>query len=235
MIKLYTFGPNFDLPDPSPFCQKSVAQLRMSGLDFELDTCDPRKAPKGKGPWMDDNGTVVPDSTFIRWHLETRHGIDFDPGLSEVQKATAWALEKMCEDHLYWVMMYERWAIDENFEKGPRTFFDIAPAIVRPLVARSVRKGVLRSLDGHGFGRHTHEELVQIATRGFDSLATILGDRPYLFGDVPCGADATIHAWVAGFMTDFFRTPTQAAIKEHANLVAYRDRGLAEWFPEIAT
>ena len=36
-------------------------------------------------------------------------------------------------------------------------------------------------------------------------------------------------------MTDFFRTPSQAAIKERANLVAYRDRGLAEWFPELAT
>ena len=36
----------------------------------------------------------IPDSTFIRWHLEKKYGIDFDRGLDARDRATAWALKK---------------------------------------------------------------------------------------------------------------------------------------------
>ena len=31
MITLYTFGPKFGLPDPSPFCMKALVLLKMAG------------------------------------------------------------------------------------------------------------------------------------------------------------------------------------------------------------
>ena len=178
-------------------------------------------------------GTVVPDSTFIRWHLEKRHDIDFDPGLTDEEKGIAWAFEKMCEDHLYWVMVWERWLIDENFEKGPRTFFDIIPALLRPLVVPKIRRDVKRDLRGQGLGRHSHQELTQLAIRDLDALSSFLGDKPYLMGDQPCGADAAVHSALTSVMTEFFQTPVQKAANDQANLVAYRDRGLAEWFPDF--
>ena len=80
MITLYVFGPKFGLPDPSPFCMKALVLLKMAGVDFRTDTADLQKAPKGKAPYMDDNGTMVPDSTFIRFHLEnTRAGYPRSP------------------------------------------------------------------------------------------------------------------------------------------------------------
>ena len=233
MITLYTFGPHFGLPDPSPFCMKSLAQFAMAGLEFETALCDPRKAPKGKAPWMDDDGTVVPDSTFIRWHLEERHGAEFDAGLSESQKATAWAFEKMCEEHLYWGMVYERWMIEENFERGPRLFFEAAPALLRPLVIKKVRGDIKRALHGQGFGRHSGDELRRLAIRDLEALAAFLGDKPYLMGDRPCGADAAVHASVSGILSDLFQTPLRDAAQKHENLVRYRDRGLVEWFPDF--
>ena len=193
MITLYTFGPNFGLPDPSPFCMKALTLLKMSGLEFQTRPCDPRKAPKGKGPWMDDNGTQVPDTTFIRWHLESIHGIDFDDGLGDVDKATAWAFEKMCEDHLYWAVLYERWTLDEHFNAGPRVFFDIVPALMRPLIIGKVRRDIKRALWGHGLGRHSYEEIQRLAIRDIEAIATFLGDKSFLMGDSPCGADASIH------------------------------------------
>ena len=52
MITLHTFGPMLGVPDPSPFCIKAMALLKMSGLPFEVvPGADPRKAPKGKIPW----------------------------------------------------------------------------------------------------------------------------------------------------------------------------------------
>ncbi len=229
MITLYTFGPKFGTPDPSPFCMKAIALLQMAGLDYELAECDPRKAPKGKGPWMDDNGTVVPDSTFIRWHLESEHGADFDAGLSDEEKSISWAFEKLCEDHLYWAMVYERWEIDENFAKGPVQFFEAIPAPLRPLIQRVARNATRKNLHGHGMGRHSYPEIQRLATRDLEAISTFLADKPYLMGEEPCAADAFLSGCLIGILGDFFQTPIHHVAREHANLVAYRDRTLARW------
>ena len=69
MITLYGFGPAFGLPDPSPFVIKVEVLLKMAGLEFRTDANGFRKAPKRKLPYIDDGGTIVADSTFIRWHI----------------------------------------------------------------------------------------------------------------------------------------------------------------------
>ena len=108
MITLYTFGPAFGLPDPSPFVTKAEVLLKMAGLPYRMDTKGFRKAPKGKLPYIRDGEDIIADSTFIRLHLEKRYNIDFDEGLSPKERGLAWAVEKMCEDHLYWLLVYAR-------------------------------------------------------------------------------------------------------------------------------
>ena len=83
--------------------------LKLAKLDYQKNTKGFLRAPKGKLPFIDDNGTIVADSTLIRLHLEQKHGIDFDRGLSARDRGIAWATEKMLEDHLYWVLVYWRW------------------------------------------------------------------------------------------------------------------------------
>jgi len=97
VITLHTFGPAFGLPDPSPFVTKVEVLLKMAGLPYRTDTTGLRGAPKGKLPYIDDDGERVADSTFIRWHLENKYRIDFEKGLSPEQRAIAWAFEKMAE------------------------------------------------------------------------------------------------------------------------------------------
>src|SRR5215469_14886999 len=109
MITLYSFGPSNGLPDISPFVMKAEVLLKMSGLPYHTDASGFRKAPKGKLPYIDEDGAIVADSTFIRWHLERKHGIDFDRSLTAEQKAVAWAFEKMTEDNLYWTLVDLRW------------------------------------------------------------------------------------------------------------------------------
>lgn len=181
MITLYAFGPAFGLPDPSPFVMKTEVLLKMAGLPYrtEASMAALGKAPKGKLPHIDDGGAPVADSTFIRWHIETKYGIDFDAGYEARARATAWAVEKMLEDHLYWAVVFERWLVDENFERGPKTFFDRAPAPIRPLIVAMVRRKVRRNLQGQGFGRHTPDEIAALGIRSGEAVADILGDRPY--------------------------------------------------------
>jgi glutathione S-transferase len=105
MIKLFGSGPNFGLPDASPFVTKVETLLRMSNLPFEKHPMSFSKAPKRKIPYIDDDG-LLGDSTFIRWHLERKYQIDFDKSLTTEQRAIAWAFEKMAEDHLYWFIVH---------------------------------------------------------------------------------------------------------------------------------
>jgi glutathione S-transferase len=232
MITLYAFGPAFGLPDPSPFVTKAEVLLKMAGLPYRTESSMAafRKAPKGKLPYIDDNGTIIADSTFIRWHIEKKYGIDFDAGYAARERATAWAVEKMLEEHAYWAVVFERWLMDENFNRGPRKFFDQAPAPIRPLIVAMVRRKVRRNLQGQGFGRHTPEDIAALGIRSVEAVAEILGDRPYLLGDTPCGADATVFAFTAGVLCPVFESPVRRAAETRANLIAYRDRLMARYY-----
>ena len=233
MITLYTFGPHFGLPDPSPFVMKGEMLLKLAGLPYEKSTKGFLRAPKGKLPYIDDDGTIVADSTFMRLHLERKYGIEFDRGLTARDRGIAWATEKMLEDHLYWVMIYWRWIDDANFAKGPANFFKRAPALIRPFVKRKVRGSVRSRLHGHGMGRHTEAEMTQLSDRAFDALSQVMGDGRYLMGSQVCGADATAFAFVAGALASLFESPAHEKARSLNNLVAYRDRMAAEFYPDF--
>ena len=138
MITLYTFGPSWGLPDPSPFVMKAEMLLKLAGVPYQTDTRGFGKAPKGKLPYLRDGETVVADSTLIRLYLEKQYSIDFDRGYGSRERGIGWSVDKMLEDHLYWVVVYWRWLQPDNFERGPKAFFNRAPAFVRPLAQKFV-------------------------------------------------------------------------------------------------
>lgn len=234
MITLYAFGPAWGLPDPSPFALKAETLLKLAGQSYRIDTGGLRKAPKGKKPYLVDDGVRVPDSTFIRFHLEVKYGVDFDAGLSAEQRAVVWAVEKMCEDQLYWAMVHDRWTVEANFDKGPRKLFEVLPAPLRGPAIVYFKRRVRRDLWSQGFGRHSREEIAKLTGRAVDALATILGERSFLMGEKPCGADATVFAFLACFLKPPFDSPTRAAIQRHPGLVAYTERMMTRFFPDFA-
>jgi glutathione S-transferase len=231
MITLFTFGPLFDLPDPSPFVVKAMLLLKFAGLPLTEARGGFGKAPKGKLPFIVDDGVTIADSTFIRFHIETKYGFDFDAGLSPNDRAIAWAVEKMCEDHLYWAVVDMRWCDKGNFETGVARFFDGLPALIRPLVKTIIRRKVERRQKIQGMGRHTKAEIAQLAIRDIDALAAILGEKRFLMGNTPCGADAAVFGSVSCLFSPVCNSPIRAAAQNHANLTAYRDRLLSHYFP----
>jgi len=94
------------------------------------------------------------------------------------------------ENHFAWALVNERWLDPENFAKGPAHFFDGAPEAVREMVLDEVRRNVRAA----GIGRHSDLEIVALAVRSLAAVSAMLGDKPYLFGRRPCGADATVFA-----------------------------------------
>lgn len=234
MIILYGFGPGFGLPEVSPFCTKTEVQLKMAGLPHRKEQGRPDESPKGQLPFIVDGDARIADSHFIRAHIERSYGIDFDAGLDATQRAQAWAIERMLENHLQWASGYARWIIRENFDRGPAHFFDDAPEPVRAKLREDVRGRVANRLFEVGMTRHSPEEIVDLGDRSLQTLSVLLGDRPYLMGDRPAGVDATMLGTLAGILTPFFSSDLRRRAEGYPNLVAYTGRLMRQYYPEHA-
>jgi glutathione S-transferase len=233
-IVLYSFGPGFDLPEVSPYCMKTEVQLKMAGLPYEKDFTGFPAAPKGKLPYIKDGAAIVADSTFIRQHLEWSYGIDLDAGYDVQQRALAWAVERMLEDHLGWASTKYRWLDPVNFAKGPAHFFDGAPEAIRDKLRAETLAEVKQRLHGHGIGRHSDEDVLFLGTRSLYSFSQLLGDKPYLLGETPSGADATAFGMLATVMTPYFETDLRKAAESCSNLKPYLARMMARFYPDFA-
>jgi glutathione S-transferase len=233
MITLYNFGPGFGLPDPSPFVTKVDILLKMANLPYRTDTSGFRKAPKGKIPYIDDDGEIIADSTFIRWHIEKKYGVDFDRGLGAEQRAVAWAFEKMAEEQLYFALLHSRWMDDANFAKGPAMFFRRVPAPMRLFVMQMVRRKIRQTLHGQGMGRHSPQEIVALATRSIDAMADFLGSKQFFMGAEPTGVDAATFSFAVGTLCPLFDAATRRAAERHDNLRHYVGRMAKRFYPEL--
>ena len=236
MITLYGFaGPVFGQPAASPFAMKADLQLKMSGLPYRRgEGGTPQSGPKGKIPYIEDNGVLIGDSTFIRDYLEKTYSVDLDAGLTVEQRARAWCVERMLEDHLYWALLQERWIDDANFAKGPSTFFDRLPDAMRDSVRKETRERVKGNIYAHGLGRHSRSEIAELGSRSVASLAVMIGEKPYLMGDKPCGADATAFAFAVSVLTPFFAGPLHDAACLYPQLLSYTGRLMQQFYPELA-
>ena len=223
MITLHAFGASdiFDGADPSPFVTKAHYLLAMSGLPYQIVSGDPRKAPKGKLPYIEVNGRTVGDSYFIQRLLETEHGIDFSNGYSGRELAVGLAFEKLCEDHLYWITLSERWDVNENYNRGAKHFFANIPMPMRPLIEAMVRRAMRKSGHAHGMGRHSREERMEMARKDIDAIAAFLYDKEFLLGKRPCASDASVAAAVEALCVKTMDTPLKAMVAKHPNLKDY--------------
>lgn len=230
-ITLYVTRAAFELPDTSPFVIKTEVQLKMAGLAYERVPMIPPQAPLGKLPFIDDHGEVVSDSTFIRTHLERKYGVDLDAGLDARQRAQAWAIERLLEDHLYFAMVWFRWIDPENFAKGPARFADSVPEPQRAQRREQMQAGKRAELHAQGIGRHSPEGIAALGVHSVDALAALLGEQPYFMGASASGVDATALGVLAGILTPFFDTPLQRAAAAHPNLGEYVVRMMQRYYP----
>ena len=234
MITLYSGGPAFGLPETSPYVTKTEVQLQMAGLDYVKRRGAPGDSPKGQLPYIEDDGERIADSTFIRAHIERKYGVDFDQGLTVRQRAEAWAIERMVENHFAWSAGHARFFIAANFDKGPAHFFDGAPEGQRPAMVQAFKARVAEAFRAVGITRHAPEEIEWLGERSLEALSAILGDQPYLMGERACGTDAVTFAALAAALTPFFDSPLRRRAEGFPTLAAYVDRMMARFYPAFA-
>ena len=226
MIKLYTFGPFYGLPDASPFCLKVDAYLRANGIPFEVVPGfeNLRRAPKGKLPFIDDDGKVIGDSAFILSYLKEKHGDPLDAGLTAEQKAIAHAFIKMLDENLYWCMVRFRWIDDAVWPTLRGLFFGAMPAPLRWILPPLIRKGVAKTLREQGIGRHSPAEILEIARRDLRALADLLGDKNWFFGAQLTTLDVVAFAFLAEVIVPPWKCELCDLARSFPNLVAFVER-----------
>ncbi len=232
MITLFQYKPQYGLPNASPFCMKVETYLRLAGLDYTTSLLhDPRKAPKGKLPYITDGKLTIADSTFIIRHLNGHYGIDLNAGLSDADKAMAHAWQVMLEERLYWVMAYSRWIDERCWPVTREVFFGHLPPLVNQFVPKLVRDTVRKQLEAQGIGRHAADDIYALGQMDLLALATFLGTKPFMMGDTVSELDAVAYAFVANCVVPPLESPLRAAARSHANLVAYVERMRQRCFP----
>lgn len=225
MLTLYTYAPAFGQPSGSGFSVKAMYLLTMSGFEWRRENvADPRKFPNGKLPAIQtpDEG-LIGDSDAIRAYLE-RKGADFDPSLSDDDKANSRAFIRMAEEHLYFHLLYERWCNDRVWPHVRDAYFGTVPALIRGFVTRQIRKPVVKGMVQHGIGRMSQEERMTRIEPDLCAVATRLGSRPYLFGETPTAADASVAPMLAGGAASPVPTRLSTRIAEDPVLRPYFER-----------
>lgn len=237
VIKLHKFGPAFGLPDASPFVVKVETYLRMSGQKYEVVTSDVRKAPRGQLPFVDIDGTVIPDSTAIIEFLEAKRDPKMDARLSADERANGLAFKSMLEEYLYFGVLQMRWAEDDGwevFQPNLRKMLTAGgvPSFLVGLLTSRIRKQVAGRARTQGMGRKPRAEIVKVCCEMIDALAVRIGDRPYLFGDAPTTYDATAYAFAAGALCPAFANEIQRSAAANKTLVTYADRIREKYWQE---
>ena len=232
MITLHGFGAGFGLPEISPYVTKTEVHLQMAGVAYERVAAQRESSPKGQLPWIEDDGEMIADSHFIRLHLERKYGVDFDEGLCPVQRAQAWAIERMIENHFAWTTAHVRWLTPENFAKGPAMFFKDLPPEMQEDLRKQIQHEIAGNIRAVGVGRHSEAEILGLGVRSLAALSALLGDQAFMMGARPTGVDAIAFGVLSGLMTPYFDAPIRDRAMRFDNLVAYVDRMMAGVYPD---
>ena len=240
-IKLFQAPSAFGLAgSASPPCMKLETWLRIAGVPFEPGEypSTTKPAPKGKIPYIEDDGVLIGDSTLIIEHIKRTRGVDPDLGLTKEERAIGLAFRRMLKENFYWVLMHTRYGVEENWQKWRKVLASMfvpkgAPdAAVEQAnsIADNIRKIVHEYLHAQGLGRHTAEEIYQLGSAELMAVSDFLGDKSFFFGDKPTTADAVVYTYMAQLIELPFDSPTRELARGQKNLVDYCARMRARFY-----
>jgi glutathione S-transferase len=164
-------------------------------------------------------------------YLQAKYGDRTDSHLSPSDRGISLAMRRMIDENLYWCMVYSRWVNEANWQTTRSIYFSAMPPVIKQIVPGLLRKDVIKSLKGHGMGRHNEDEIYTIGSRDLIALSGFLDDKPFFFGEQPTILDATAYATVRNLVEVPIVSPLNDQAKQLDNLVAFCDRMTARFYP----
>lgn len=199
--------------------------MRAAGIDFEVKSGAKylSKAPKKKIPFIDDGGKLIGDSAFIIDYFKKKYGDPLDGELSAEQSAITRAFAKMLDENLYWCLVESRW-LGEQGAQTKQDFFGDMPIPLRWIVPAIALHGVKKALHLHGIGRHSREELLDIARKDLRALSDYLGDKDYFHTNDVTTLDIIAFAFLVELIKPDVYTALNEVARSFSNLVSFVDR-----------
>lgn len=210
----------------SPFCLKLETYLRMVDIPFRSIVGEPPNlGPKGKVPWLEYEGKQIGDSSLIIEFLEERFCLNSYESLSNVDLAIAHALQRLIEENLAWVLVYDRWVIESSERQAFRNIvLQSEPVQIRSKIAKLAQRSLKRQLYAHGLGRHSNDEVYTIGRRDIEAIAQFLGERQFLLGNKPTIVDASAYCVLANIIKSPWESALKDSVLKQKNTVEYIDR-----------
>jgi glutathione S-transferase len=225
MITIFQFPRFWGLPNISPFCLKLETYLRLAKIPYKVvSTRNMGKAPKGKLPYIIDGDVTLSDSSLVIDYLKKKFGDPLDAHLTDRQKAQGLAIQRLCEEHLYWTITYSRWVDPNSIKLMKETILAKAPALIRPLILSLARSRVRKQLYQQGMGRHTPDEIYALGISDLDALANLLSSQLFLFGGEPTTYDVIVFAFLANIVFSPVNSPLKSRAILHPEFAAYCER-----------
>lgn len=239
-VVLHQFAPypRAGVPSMSSFCIKLETFLRAAKIDY-VNSFGLTRSSKGKVPWVEWRGESVADSHFVIERLTKDLSVTMDEGLSAYDKAIATMIQRTCEDHLYFVLLHDRWVV--NWDDFSAMTFEPVPWMMRSWVASSARSGVDDTLFRHGIGRHDTADIVRSGIQDLEALSAVLGDKPYFLGEKFTSVDCTAFGHLVLVTDMLYGEPFKQAIEANPalhNLKAYvarvKEAYWSDWDDRVA-
>lgn len=231
MIELFQFPPTDGASSMSPFCIKVEAYLRMVQIPYENRFIfNPSRSPKGKLPFVRDGNICVADSHLILNYLKTKYGDPLDSKLSQLERATALAFQRLIEEDLYWALLFSRWGDPDGFKHISSVIGPQLPLLMRPLILKMIRNKLLAQARGHGMGRHKPEEIVARGIEDLKAIRDFLGNKTFAFGESPSSLDAVIYGFLEPIRHAPPSNPFQRFIHMTPEFLRYGDHFRATYF-----
>lgn len=221
MYTLLTFPASFGMPSHSPFCVKAMVLLNLAEVDWVPEYLfDPRKMPLGRLPVLQTGAHEIADSEHIQNFLEAQ-GHDLWAGKGDKARNKATPLIRMAESVLLDALVQERWFDDRCWPEVRKAFFSDLPRPLRAFLPGQLRKKMLVKQKSIGFAQFSPDERLARTKADLDAVEALLWDNPFLLGDAPTPADASVAPMLAMIESLPAATALREELRGRAPLMGY--------------
>ncbi|CAG5121333.1 unnamed protein product [Candidula unifasciata] len=237
-MKLSVWRGDWGLPSVDPHCLAVLAYCKFSGVPVDVvKTGNPWSSPTGNFPVLSaGKETYCRVSDIFTYLRKENWGSDFE--LSRKQTADVVAFSALLEEKLLPALLQLWWVDDKTFVDVTRPWY--ASAVPFPLSLFHPRskqkKAELRVLLTKG-GDHISElekeaKVYKEAKECLNLLSYKLGEKPYMFGQLPSSLDALVFGYLAPLMkAPLPSNPLQTHLAQCSNLMRMCSEILATFFP----